>query len=85
MTELNEAAILDQIREHWQKFAALILWKATQGKSSIVISSADIEAFASSGLMLLTHGHHDSIEFRLVTPAQAQVLVAHNETMKGRA
>jgi len=85
MAELNDAAILDQTREHWQKLAALILWKLTQGKASVSITPADMDAFVASELILLTHGHHDSIEFKLVTPEQAQVLVAHNETMKGRA
>lgn len=85
MPELNDAAILDQTREHWQKLAALILWKLTQGKSSVVITSADIQAFADSQLILLTQGHYDSIEFGLVTPERASAIVAHNDTQKGRA
>lgn len=85
MPEINDAAILDQTREHWQKLAALILWKLTQGKSSVSITPADMEAFAASERILLTHGHHDSIEFKLVTPDEARVLMAHNETMKGRS
>ena len=85
MPELNDAAILDQTREHWQKLAALILWKVTEGKSNVVITLADIQAFSDSQLILLTHGHHDSIEFGLVTPERANAIVAHNDTQRGRA
>ena len=85
MAELNQAPILDQTREHWQKLAALVLWKVTQGKSSVTLTAADMKAFMDSELIFVTHGHYDSIEFKLVTPEQARALVAHNETMKGNA
>jgi hypothetical protein len=86
--ELNKAVILDQLQDHWQKMAALIVWKCAK-KGTIKITQKDIEGFSKAfppGMpVLLTHGHIDSIDFKLVSEEEAKVLVAHNETLKGTA
>lgn len=70
-----DSAILQQSEGMWQKYCALLVWKlARQG---VTISVADIDKCNSEGeLILLAHGHYDSIEFKLVTPQQAAVIAA---------
>lgn len=83
--ELNDAPILDQVREHWQRLATLIVWKVTHGKRSITISQQDILEFQKENRLLLTHGHVDSIEFKLITEEEAERIKAHQAQMKGTA
>lgn len=77
-----DSAILQQMDGHWQKLCALLVWKlARQG---VTLTHEEIKQCTSEGeLILLTHGHYDSIEFRLVTPAEAERIVAHDRTMHG--
>ena len=88
MAEMNDAPILDQVREHWQNLAAMIVWKVGAG-NAVVLTADDIAKFAAEQAaghaVLLTHGHKDSIEFRIVTKRQAERLAAHQATMKGSA
>lgn len=83
--EVNDAPVLDQVRDHWQKLAALIVWKTTYGKRSITISQQDIIEFEKSDRLLLTHGHSNAIEFKLITQEEAQRIQAHQAQMKGTA
>lgn len=88
--ELNDAPILDQTREHWQKMLALVLFKVRKqyGAFQIKITVEDIEAMNAAyggNAVVFTHGHHDSIELSLVTQDQAQMIAAHNAGIKGRA
>lgn len=72
--ELNEAPVLDQLREHWQKMFALLLWKTTKGKP-VTISAKDIESYVKQeNTVIFTHGHADSVTFSLVSPARAAEL-----------
>lgn len=77
-----DAAILQQLDGQWQKMCALLVWKlARQG---VTITDTEIDKCIGEGeLILLTHGHHDSIEFKLVTPAEAERIVAHDRSMHG--
>ena len=89
MTELNDAPILDQVREHWQKLLAVVVWKLARRKG-VVITLKDFEAFRAeseaTGLTLLTWGHRDSVEFRMVTREDAERIAAHDtDTNRGRA
>ncbi len=83
-----ESAMLGQMDGHWQKVAMLLLWKLTKGKA-VKITAADIEqcsaSFAPGVPVILTHGHHDSIEFSIVDQAAADRLAAHEATMRGSA
>lgn len=85
MKELNDAPVLNQVRDHWQRIAALIVWKVTHGKRSITISAQDMQEFQKDPRVLLTHGHVDSLEFKLVTAEEAQRMVEHQKTMQGNA
>jgi len=86
--ELNDAPILDQVREHWQKLLAIVVWKlAPQG---VTITHQDLVRFyadsAKKNLTLLTHGHRDSIDFKMVTREEAEQIAAHDaKTNRGRA
>ena len=81
---LNDAPVLDQLEGQWQKMLAFVVWKlAPRG---VEITAADIERFAAEGGIFLTHGHRDSFEFKIVTPAEAAVLAAHESaTNRGTA
>lgn len=81
------AVVLDQIQEHYQKLLAMVVWKLAPG--GVTLSLADIERFAhateAGDAVLLTHGHFDSIEFKIVDAASAQRLADHDAKQRGRA
>lgn len=78
-----DAAILQQVQEHWQKLAALIVWKLAP--TGVTLTFEDISSFPPDRV-LLTHGHRDSIEFKIVSQADAERLAAHDRaTNRGRA
>lgn len=78
-----EAAILQQVQEHWMKLAALLVWKLA--RDGVTLTLDDIQSFPQDRF-LLTHGHRESIEFKLVTKEEAERLAAHDAaTNRGRA
>lgn len=83
-----DSAVLQQVAEHWQKMAMLILWK-TAGQQKVSITMADIQRFSAEfapGVpVLYTHGHVDSFDFQVVDEAAAHRLAAHSKTMAGTA
>lgn len=77
-------AALQQAEGNWMKFCALIVWKLAP--KGVHITSADMDRFAAEGGLLLTHGHRDSFEFKIVTPVEAVRLAEHDAaTQRGRA
>lgn len=83
-----DSVMMQQAEGQWQKFALLMVAKymADTGKKSLVIEADFIaETNERSDNVLCTHGHHDSIEFKLVTMAEAQRLVAYDAGMRGSA
>ena len=79
-----EAAILQQLDSHWQQVAALLLWKlARVGVTTLTME--EIESFPQQDLVLMTHGHKDSIDFSLVTKEAAEKIVAHDRGQVGHA
>ncbi len=84
MVELNDAAVLDQVREHWQSVAALLVWKLAP--NGVLLTADDFVQFMAQDKVLLTHGHRESFELRIVTHAEAQLIAAHDRaTNRGRA
>ena len=84
-----DSTILGQLDEHWQKLAALIIFKLV-GHDPVIITTEDMERFnaefeSGDGGRLLTHGHYDAIEFRIVGEEAAERLAAHDLTLGGRA
>lgn len=84
VTVINpDAAILQQVQEHWMKLAALLVWKLAPNGVNLTLE--DIASFPPDRF-LLTHGHRESIEFRLVTKEEAERLAAHDAaTNRGTA
>jgi hypothetical protein len=78
-----DSIVLEQLAEHWQKLAAVLVWKLTP--KGVTISHEDLKRFPADQV-LLTHGHRESIEFRLVSLEEAHKLAAHDREMqpKGR-
>lgn len=83
-----ESTVLQQVDGHWQKLAAFIVWKCV-GRGTVTITAEDIQRFADEfapGVpVLLTHGHADSFEFRIVDEAAAKRLAEHDRTIRGHA
>ncbi len=83
-----ESAMLQQVDGHWQKLAAMLLWKLA-GTDVVRITAADIEALHaeySPGMpVIFTHGTADALEFSIVDEATAQRLVAHDAGRVGNA
>lgn len=83
-----ESAVLSQLDGHWQKLAAMLLWKL-KGREMVRLTSEDIARFQAEFLpfepVIFTHGHVDSIDFQIVTQEQAERLAAHDKTMRGSA
>lgn len=78
-----ESAVLTQVQEHWMKIAALLVWKLAP--NGVVLTDKDIASFPLDRA-LLTWGHKDSFEFRLVTQQEAERLAAHDAaTNRGTA
>lgn len=77
-----EAAILQQVDGHWQKLAALLVWKLA--KTGVTLTEKEISEFPPD-LVLLTHGHKDSIEFKMVTQDEAQRLAEYDAAQAGHA
>lgn len=79
-----DSTMMQQSEGHWMQYLALVLAKLAPG--GVTITAADMKKMASSGEMIvLTHGHVDSIEFKLVTRAEADRIVAYDKTRKGTA
>lgn len=86
VTEINpDNATLEQIREHWEKIAVILIWKLAH--DGVRITGQDLDRFqaeADAGeAVLYTHGHKDSIEFAIVTASRAVELAAHDKAQSG--
>ena len=87
--ELNpDNAALTQTREHWQKLFTLLLWKLAP--AGVTITLADILEFERQQKirerMLLTYGHWESFEFKLVTVAEGNRLAEYDaQVNRGKA
>lgn len=85
---LNDAPVLDQLNgipDGWKKMLAMVVWKMARQKG-VTITTRDMQQFSDEGVVLLTHGHYDAFEFRIVTPEDAERIAAHHKaTQEGRA
>lgn len=83
-----DSTVLQQLDGHWQKLAALILWKLA-GRQMVTVSHADMERFskefAPEYAVIFTHGRHDAIDFQIVTVADAERIAAHDKSQRGMA
>lgn len=82
-----ESTIMQQTEGYWQNLAALLMFKLSKTEE-VKITSDDILEMQQSGLALLTHGHQDSIGFKLVTHEEAARLAQfdaeHRASYEGR-
>lgn len=91
VTVLNpDSTVLQQLQGHWQTIASILVWKLAPGENGVRVTAADMQAYADAvakgEVVLYTHGHKDSIDFRIVTKEAAQRLTAHDRaTNRGRA
>ncbi len=83
-----DSMVLQQVDGQWQKLAALIVWKLC-GEKSVEITVADMQSiekqFGAEGPVLLTHGHTESIEFRVITAERGRVLAEFEAKNRGHA
>lgn len=79
---MNRAPILDQLEDQWERIVAAMVWKL--GKGNVVLTAQDLRDFPTDRIFL-TYGHHDSIEFKLVTREEADRIVEHQKTQQGQA
>lgn len=78
-----DAGVFDQVDGQWMKLLAMVVWKLAP--NGVEITVADMASFPPDGT-LVTHGHRDSFEFKIVNEEQAKLLAAHDEaTNRGRA
>lgn len=81
--QAHRAPILDQLEGNWEKIVAALVWKL--GKGNVTLTMKDLTEFPVDRVFL-THGHRDSIEFKLVTEEEAKRIVEHDKkTNTGRA
>lgn len=79
----RDAAVFDQVDGQWMKLLAIVVWKLAP--KGVEITTADFESFPPNGT-LLTHGHRESIEFKIVTEDEARRIAAHDAaTNRGTA
>ena len=79
--KLNDAPIFDQLKGHWIKVVALLLLKLDPEHKGVKITAADM---ALGDRVLLTHGHHDGFTLKMVTPAEAERLAAHEQSIRSQ-
>lgn len=83
-----DSTILLQLAGQWERIVLAIIHKhykhtgVTITFKDLLALAADIEA---GNAVLLTHGHFDSIEFKLVTAERARELAAYDAKQRGRA
>lgn len=75
--ELNDAPVLDQVREHWQKIAALLLLKLADGKQ-VEITVEDIERLREGEFVVFLNGGSRGFTVGLITTQAADVIAAHH-------
>lgn len=78
-----DSIIHQQLQGQWQKLLAMALYKTVGVDKPVVIKIPDMDKITDEGLVLLTWGHFDSIELRLVTREQAEKLAEHDKTLHG--
>lgn len=79
----RDAAVFDQVDGQWMKLLALVVWKLAP--NGVALTAADIASFPADRA-LVTHGHRESIEFKIVTEEEARRLAAHDAaTNRGTA
>lgn len=85
---LNDAPVLDQVQEHWQKLMAVILWKYHKGET-LTLTTADFQAyqrdFDAGNAIMFTHGHIDSIDLAIISAERAAAIAEHEKTQRGTA
>lgn len=82
MAALNQdSTIIGQVEGYWQNLAAMLLFKLSKTEE-VKVTADDIKTFQQSGLVLLTHGHHDSIGFKLVTYHEAVSLAKYDAVLR---
>lgn len=77
-----DSPMLQQLDGHWQRLAAVLVWKLA--KDGVTLTLDDLAQFPQD-MVLLTHGHKDSIEYKLVTREAAERIAAHDRAQRGRA
>jgi lauroyl/myristoyl acyltransferase len=87
VTEINpEAVVLDQLRDQWEKIAAVLVWKLSRDKV-VQITWQDLEQFQvevdAGEAVMFTHGHKESIELSIVTASRAVELARHDAAQRG--
>ncbi len=76
--------MMQQSEGHWQQYLCLVVWKLA--RDGVTITAKDIQEFAEQNRrVLLTHGHIDSIDFKLVTMQDAARLAAYDKKQGGTA
>lgn len=82
-----DSTVLQQMEGHWQKIATLLVWKLA--RAGVHITGQDMAEygvqFAAGEAFLLTHGHHDSIELKIVSEIEARRLAEYDARFKGHA
>jgi hypothetical protein len=89
LKRLNDAAILDQISGQYEKFLLAVLRK--YHPQGVRITLADLEKLVAETagpdpIVLFTHGHKESIEFKAMRASDAKRVAAHvgGQTKQGR-
>lgn len=83
--QMTDAPIVDQLQEHWNKVAAILVWKlAPEG---VEITDEDIQEFSrqsKAGETILAEiGRPNGFGFRIIDRAEAERLAAHQASQRG--
>ncbi len=77
-----DSAMMMQSEGNWQKYFALVLFKLAPNGVNITVD--DMKAFGEQpNTVVLTHGHSDSIDFKLIDWKTAKILSDHEATQRG--
>lgn len=75
-------ASVQGLEGRWEKLFAILAWR--WGKDGFRITRADLNSLPDDRI-LLVHGHADDIEFRFVTPAEAERIAKWEKENEGKS
>jgi hypothetical protein len=89
MDESIDAPILAQLAGQYEKMLMMVLWKYLPDGAVITwrdLERALVEQGGADPIVLFSHGHKDSIEFKAIRASEGKRRVEHDQlTNTGRA
>jgi hypothetical protein len=86
--QLDDGAVMAQLAQHWDKIAAILLWKLQGPNVPITITEKDFEEFARAfpgegGPVVFTHGYKEGFALQIISQKRGAEIAALHAEKKG--